>query len=173
MGGELPDLKRQPGRFWGGLPRNASTQPARSLLGSEQPWRPSNSPVVRNPAAGLQTVAGSAIKRALSRMSKPPRTKTPSAAFWGVYKVTPEGLDLVGGIGRNREDAINAACRALGYPPTARTPSTRLVEHWVIRQPPDATSAACRALGYPPFSENRLTAAGWTIGKLRAFVEED
>jgi hypothetical protein len=60
--------------------------------------------------------------------------------FWGVYKVTPEGLGLVGGIGRNREDAINAACRALGY---------------------------------PPFSEHRLTAAGWTIGKLRAFVEED
>jgi hypothetical protein len=39
---------------------------------------------------------------------------------------------------------------------TARTPSMRL-----------------RALGYPLLSENRLTAAGWTIGKLRAFVEED
>jgi hypothetical protein len=60
--------------------------------------------------------------------------------FWGVYKVTPEGLDLVGGIGRNSEDAINAACRALGY---------------------------------PPVGENLLTAAGWTIGKLCAFVEED
>jgi hypothetical protein len=59
--------------------------------------------------------------------------------FWGACKVTPDGLDLVGDIGRNREDAINAACRALGY---------------------------------PPFSGTRLTAAGWTIAKLRAVVEE-
>jgi hypothetical protein len=30
-----------------------------------------------------------------------------------------------------------------------------------------------RAPGFPPFGENLLTAAAWTIGKLRAVVEED
>jgi hypothetical protein len=48
-------------------------------------------------------------------------------------------LDLLYGIGRTREDAINAAAHELGF---------------------------------PPYAERLLIAAGWTIGRLRAFVEE-
>jgi hypothetical protein len=65
-----------------------------------------------------------AISERYPRMPKPPRTKTPSAVFWGVYEVTPEGLDLVGGIGRNREDAIDAAARA-GLPAPQRESAHR------------------------------------------------
>ena len=36
------------------------------------------------------------------------------AAFWGVYKITSEGFELVQGIGRTREDAVKAAARELG-----------------------------------------------------------
>jgi hypothetical protein len=57
----------------------------------------------------------------------------------GRLQVTPDGLELVHGIGRTREDAIQAVARQLGF---------------------------------PPYSENLLIAAGWTIGRLRAFVEE-
>jgi hypothetical protein len=73
-------------------------------------------------------------------MTKPPQTKKPAGAvFWGVYKLTPEGLELVYGIGRTREAAVNAAAHELGF---------------------------------PPYSERLLIAAGSTVGKLRAFVEE-
>ena len=72
------------------------------------------------------------------RMAK--KTKSPSAVFWGVYKLTPEGLELLHGTGRKREEAVQTAARQLGF---------------------------------PPYSEHLLIAAGWTIGKLRAFVEED
>ena len=59
--------------------------------------------------------------------------------FWGVYKVRPDGLELVSGIGRTREQTIQAAARQLGF---------------------------------SPYAENLLIAAGWTIGRLRAFAEE-
>jgi|HubBroStandDraft_6_1064221.scaffolds.fasta_scaffold343125_2 hypothetical protein len=37
-------------------------------------------------------------------MAKTLRTTKPvSAVFWGVYKVRPDGLELVSGIGRTRE----------------------------------------------------------------------
>jgi len=39
------------------------------------------------------------------------------AAFWGVYKITSEGFELVQGIGRTREDAVKAAARELGCLP--------------------------------------------------------
>jgi hypothetical protein len=35
-----------------------------------------------------------------------------------------------------------------------------------------AIQAAARQLGFSPYTENLLIAAGWTIGRLRAFVEE-
>jgi hypothetical protein len=73
-------------------------------------------------------------------MAKAPKsTKPASAVFWGVYKITPEGLELVYGIGRTRDDAVNAAAHQLGF---------------------------------PPFSDRLLVTAGWTVGKLRAFVED-
>jgi hypothetical protein len=37
----------------------------------------------------------------------------------------------------------------------------------------EAIQTAARQLGFPPYAENLLIAAGWTIGRLRAFVEED
>jgi hypothetical protein len=35
-------------------------------------------------------------------MTKAAQTKSPSAVFWGVYKLTPEGLDLLHGTGLAR-----------------------------------------------------------------------
>ena len=79
------------------------------------------------------------MKTAKPKTGPPSRTRNPaSAVVWGVYKVTPEGLELVYEIGR-RDEAINADAHEFGF---------------------------------PPYSERLLIAAGWTIGKLRAFVED-
>jgi hypothetical protein len=50
-------------------------------------------------------------------MAKAPRTKKPaSAVLWGVYKITPARHELVYGMGRTRDEAVNAAARELGFP---------------------------------------------------------
>ena len=49
------------------------------------------------------------------RRCGPPSPSLPCSG--GVYKLTPEGLELVPGIGRTRVEAIQAAARQLGFPP--------------------------------------------------------
>jgi hypothetical protein len=97
-------------------------------------------------------------------MAKATRTRRPaSAAFWGVYKITSEGLELVQGIGRTREDAVKAAARELGCLPHGEN----LLSEKGLRQRRAAPGRKAETSGYLSLPIGFLQRPQPTIGDSR------